>query len=327
METMIKESQYKDQSAIIFGNGHLSTVFLPNQGAKMASLRELSNDKEYLTQRISDKYRVQKYDGNYLAGENSGFDDAFPTIDQYFYESYPWQGTKLPDHGELWTLNFKWKAEKDKLIFETNGVRLPYHFKKSVSFESENTIVIQYVLTNLSEFDMDFLWSGHMMLNVEEGGQVAIDKNLKTAFITYSKTGLPGKYGDTFIYPDAPCGEGKIFKVDKIRPIEEGDILKFYLMEKATKGYVSLTYPKSSRKIELQYPPDKVPYLALMHNERGSKDIWDCDYYNFFIEPCTAPLDRPDVANLHKCGSILKAKSEFSWYLKISVNQYKLFTN
>jgi len=139
----------------------------------------------------------------------------------------------------------------ESVVF-SNGVRLPYHFKKTVSFESENTLALHYQLTNLSEFEVDFIWSGSIMLNIEKGGQITIDRNLKTVFIKYSKSGLPGKCGNTFIYPDALYGKEKVFKVDKIRSVKRNDILKFYFMEKASKGYFSLYYTQSSRIIEFQ---------------------------------------------------------------------------
>lgn len=82
MKVVLEKSNYKDIESVVFLNGHFAATFLPGQGAKMASFKELSNRKEYLTQRESAKCRVQKYDGNYLAGENSGFDVMFPTVSQ-----------------------------------------------------------------------------------------------------------------------------------------------------------------------------------------------------------------------------------------------------
>ena len=50
-------------------------------------------------------------------------------------------------------------------------------------------------------------------------------------------------------------------------------------------GHFSLYFSQSSRIIEFPCPPAEVPFIDMMHNERGSKDIWDCDYKTFYSNP------------------------------------------
>jgi hypothetical protein len=61
-----------------------------------------------------------------VAGECSGMDDMFPTIDAYFYDRYPWAGTKLADHGEVWSLPWATTVEGDRLHFVVHGVRFGF---------------------------------------------------------------------------------------------------------------------------------------------------------------------------------------------------------
>ena len=64
----------------------------------------------------------------------------------------------------------------------------------------------------------------------------------------------------------------------------------------------------------LSFPVAHVPYLAILPNEGGWRDL-----YNIFLEPCTASFDRLDVARLHGQFSTVKAKSTYEWYLNLTI--------
>jgi hypothetical protein len=98
------QSKYKDKKSIVVENNRLRAEFLPDPGGKMVSLIDKGTGYEFLIQRNNELYRDQSFDGVYVDGECSGFDDMFPTIDVCNYESDPWKGVKMPDHGEVWSL-------------------------------------------------------------------------------------------------------------------------------------------------------------------------------------------------------------------------------
>ena len=105
MRSTITPSRYKDQPAITLESETIVAQFLPDVGAKLCSLIYKPANLELLLQRPNETYRLAPYDGDYVAqGECSGFDEMFPSIDRSFYEGYPWRGTPIPDHGEVWSL-------------------------------------------------------------------------------------------------------------------------------------------------------------------------------------------------------------------------------
>ena len=67
--------------------------------------------------------------------------------------------------------------------------------------------------------------------------------------------------------------------------------------------------------VGLSYPVNKLPYLGIWVNEGGYKD-----QYNIAPEPGTGALDRLDIAKQWNRVSVLKAKSEYSWYLNITLD-------
>ena len=81
-------------------------------------------------QRPEPAYKLQPFDGDYVAGECSGLDDMFPTIDACYYDRFPWQGVKMADHGEVWSLAWEAQAQGDCLHFGVNGVRFPYRLEE-----------------------------------------------------------------------------------------------------------------------------------------------------------------------------------------------------
>jgi hypothetical protein len=323
MMVRIEKSKYKDVDSIEISTSKLKAVFLPAFGGKMASFMEKVSKIEYLTQRGGSKYRVQPYGGNYLVGEGSGFDDMFPNIEQYYYDRFPWNGTLLPDHGEIWTLPASYELTDNSIIFTINGVKMPYVFCKKIYFNSETTICIDYTVKNLSPFELDYLWAAHLMLDSEEGARITVDPSFKTAFVTYCKSGRFGGYGARFNYPITTDIHGKSYDASIIRSREENEILKFYFLEKADTGLCMLHYYKRERVFRLRFDKENVPYLALLNNEGGSAEDWDMDYYNFYFELCTAPFDRPDIARKHDKYSSLKPYETRQWTISMEIDGIK----
>lgn len=133
MTARIGQSRYKDQPAVTIQSDQIAAQFLPGIGAKMCSRVCKPLGFELLVQRPGKEYVLQPYDGDYVAGECSGFDDMFPTIDECFYESYPWKGTRIPDHGEVWSIPWQHSMEDNRLHFSTHGVRLRIAWRSGFS--------------------------------------------------------------------------------------------------------------------------------------------------------------------------------------------------
>lgn len=317
--TNIAESRYKDQKAIVLESNQLKVTIIPKIGAKMVSLIYKPLQKELLTQRQGEKYKIQPYDGNYLKGEGSAFDDMFPNIDECFYSRFPWEGVRLPDHGEVWPLPWEMDTMGDKVHFKVNGIRLPYVLEKWISFENEDTLVINYKAINPTPYEMDFIWAAHLMLNANEGDTIEVDENLKNAFITYCMSKQMGDYGRIITFPLCDDIDGNLVNLQNLPgPVKE-DFFKFYFQENMKYGVCKLNYTKEEKILKICLPVNEVPYLGLLYNSGGGKDIIDIDGTNFYFEPCTAPFDRPDIARLHNAQSILKPYEEKIWYLKMAV--------
>ena len=313
MTSVLHPSRYKDQPAITLESETLAAQFLPGVGAKMCSLIYKPAGTELLLQRPNEAYRLAPYDGDYVAqGECSGFDEMFPSIDRCFYEGYPWRGTPIPDHGEVWSIPWACAEADGKLHFATNGVRFPYRLEKWVSFSDDATVHTDYRLTNLSGFDFDFMWASHMMLNLEEGAELALPDGVRKIVTALSFDDSLGRYGDEFDWPVATLPDGRRRDLRRMQPKAARDVVKYFVKGRMPEGWCALTYPVSGFALRLGWPVEQAPYLAVLPNEGGWQDL-----YNIFLEPATASFDRLDVARVRSECSTVKAAATYEWHLDV----------
>lgn len=316
MSAKITPSRYKDQPALAVETSKVLALFLPEQGSKLASLVYKPRDFELLVQRPNTQYRTQPFDGDYVAGECSGMDDMFPTIDLCYYDRFPWEGVKVADHGEVWSLRWEYTIQDSRIYFATHGVRFPYHIEKWVSIKDENVLRLDYRLSNLSPFDFDFVWAAHMMIALEEDVTLSLPHGVTTIAHTFSINGPFGQYGEEYDWPVCRLADGTQLDLRRMRPKSTRQAYKYYVKGGLPEGWCRLRYPRSGFTLALSFPVGQVPYLGVLANEGGWQDL-----YNIFLEPCTATFDRPDVARYRKENSVLPANSTLEWYLEFSLQE------
>ncbi len=305
-------AKYKNRTAILLENNKIRAFFLPDTGGKLASLINKETGYEFMLQRSGALYREQPFDGVYTEGECSGFDDMFPTIDVCHYENEPWQNVKMADHGEVWSLPWQHQINADSLHMSVQGIRFPYQLEKNIRFIDDDTLQLDYRLTNKSEYDFEFLWAGHLMINIEQGARLVVPDDCRQAvkILTNGK----GKYGDIQNWPKFIDKNGQPYRADICRPPEAEGFEKYYFVNKLQHGWCELCYPDNRNIIKISFQTETVPYLGILMNEKG----WD-GLYNIIIEPCTVCYDRPDVAKKYGQVSKVNAAGSMSWWVKISI--------
>jgi hypothetical protein len=309
---MISLSYYKNKKSIVLENSRLRAEIIPDPGGKLASLVNKETGYEYLVQRKNIQYREQPFGGVFVDAECSGYDDMFPTIDTCKCENEPWKDVEMADHGEVWSLPWDYSVNGSELRMFVHGVRFPYRLGKQISFSSENSLRIDYTLVNLSPFDFDFLWAGHLMINLEEGTKLLLPEDCKEA-VTVLSNG-PRAFGDVTNWPHFSDKNGNLFDASESGPKEAGRFEKYYFVNKLKEGWCNLIYPDNKTKLEVSFPAEKIHYIGILMNEMG----WD-DLYNIIIEPCSICYDRPDVARKYGQISNIKAFETLRWNIGIRI--------
>lgn len=320
-DTKIYNSKYKDQNSITLESSLIRVQIMPHIGSNMCSFFYKPKNLELLIQSLYDKknkkYKVEPYGGDLTRGEASGFDEMFPTVLGCYYESFPWEGIRIPDFGEVWSTPWEYEVEKNKLTMKVHGVRFPYQLEKTVYFTEDNILRIDYILTNFSNFNFDFLWMAHTNFILEENSEIIFPESVNSIIITANPSGRLGRYGDEHSWPSFISSDCKNIILNKVRSKMEKDWAKYYVKGKMPEGWCALKYSKSNLILALSFPVEKVPYLAVLPNEGGFGD----DAFSILVEPCTSSFDRLDMARVRGEYSSISPKSNYSWYLNLTVSE------
>lgn len=273
----IYTAKYKDIPAVAIETKKLYSRFLPEQGAKLASLIHIETGAELLAQAAGEQYLPLDMSTPYVESECSAFDDMFPCIDP--------QDERYPCHGEVCRRPHCWSVEGETLRMCFESALLPYSFEKSVSESADGGLVIAYRIENKSSNPLDCLWAGHIMLAACEGGKVCVpfDEGAGVEF-TFDEFGEFGKPGT----PNRLTTE--MLTQEKYGP-EKGNAYKFYFTDRLPGGTLSYSRPDIGKSVAVRVDSDKVPYLGIWMNNGCFKGM-----YNAALEPCTAPFDNPKKA-------------------------------
>lgn len=311
MNLNLSEAEFKGIKCLIMENNLLKVTILPF-GSRIVSIINKETDREFLLQQDSTEYTVDKYAGDYVGFNPCGFDDMFPTINECFYEGYPWKGHILPDHGEVWGLNWQYKIEADKLKMHTYGVRLPYKLEKSLYFSHGNTLRIEYSAKNLTEFDMNFLWAAHPILAAEEGMEFYLPSDCKRAVSVLGQSERIGGFGEESDWPVIKTPKGFSLQLNKFRDASKNNCEKYYFKNRLKEGWVKIKYPSDNSTLSLNFPPEKVPFLGILVDE----GYWKNKLSFMIPEPCTAAFDSINLSKLYSMDSVIKGNGNYDWFLE-----------
>ncbi len=308
----VREAIFKGAESIVMESRRIRMEILP-RGGRIASFLDRRTGSEFLVQQKSAVHRVGPYGSRMVDYEPAGFDDMFPTLDECCYTDYPWKGHLMPDHGELWSLAWEHELSADSVSLGVHGVRLPYHFEKTIGFSAENQVVVTYNVQNLSEFPLSFLWTAHPMLRVEEGTEFLLPPECTTAVCTLCFSGRLGSHGDEFSWPLLSGGIGAPIRLNRVRTLAAKNTEKYYFKNRLRGGWCVIRHPHYA-SLRLEFPPEKVPYFGVLVEEGG----WANELY-IIPEPCTSPFDRIDVATLHSRQTVLPPRGSYQWFLRMTL--------
>jgi len=312
----VSRGRYKDQDAVVLDNGRIRATILPAWGAKTISLVHKGLGVETLWQNPSPVFARTGYADPYDTGEFAGFDEMFPTVSRCFYESAPWAGAEVPDHGEVWTIPWDHTIDGDSLTLTVSGVRFPYVLKKTVSLEGDK-LVAKYAAANPTCFPLDFIWAAHPLFNANEGMKFVVPAGMNRIVNAVPGEALGG-YGERYDFPAARRADGRQIRLDRVPRRNDTGYQKYYFAGRVTEGWCMLRDATRELTIGLAWPAEKVPYLGMWLNEGGL-----AGQYNIAPEPATGGMDRIDFARVWGMGSRLAPGETREWHLVIALSQGK----
>ena len=285
---MITATEYKKRPAVAIESGEMRAVFLPEDGAKLASLRFFG--EETLEQAPGDTYLRLFPESDYVLCECSAFDDMFPTIDpcetgDRFY----------PDHGEICRIPHTLSQTGEELLFSCDVPSAGARFRKRVRAE-DSVLRIDYRIENGNRTPLSCLWAGHMMFRGAAGARVW--------------SCFPAETPKRFMFGCPPADP------EVLGPFSpEGESYKYYLEGEAAPLSCGIRYP-DGRTLSVSADGTAVRYLGVWINRGSFKGM-----YNLALEPCTAPYDSPVNAEREGKGFFLPPEGPVSFTLRIRMDR------
>ena len=299
---------------LTMGCDAFSITVAPQLGGKITSLKNRKTRREFIS-RTRIPYRARTYGDRFENYERDGADECFPSVGASPCPAFPWQGTVVPEHGEVWSLPWEYEVRQERLRMWVRGVRLPYLFERQISFEilarqEKPYIRLSYRVQNESPYDMPFVYAFHPLFRAETRTRILIPQG--TNLVSYSST--EGRLGPPMTPHTWPHVTD--FTLDKaydrsaIRSSRNREAEKLFTT-RLEQGRCALLYPKGEF-VGFLFPAKKLPYLGLWINEGGWHNL-----HHVALEPSTSQVDRLDVAEgLEACG-VAPGKGTFEWDISI----------
>jgi len=290
----------------------LSLCVIPELGSKVVSLFNRTTRREWLWSSGKDLGN-RGYGSPFSSGDESGWDEMFPGINESEYPEEPWKGHRIPDHGEVWSMAWEASRTGGELRCAAEGVAFPYRLEKTYSFPDESTVRIDYVATNLSDRSFSFHWAAHPLFQAREGMKLRVPDELNEIEIAYSEGNRLGRFGDRISWP-FPKSRGESVDLSRLGAPDRSVADKYYFTGKLTRGWAKLTDPATGEELALRFPVDQVPYLGIWANSGGYGG-----FNHFAIEPATGRMDDLNYAMRHCEAATVEGRGTYRWYLEVTL--------
>lgn len=150
-------------------------------------------------------------------------------------------------------------TQADTLIMQIAGVRKSYVLQKQIQLY-QNTIRMEYTLTNNENTFLQYLWASNMLLNLTEHDTITLHSKPKLVLIGQIDDPQIGQPGDTVVWP-------AIFKKSNFsRPQLSMRDLRFPMRiysEALDKVGYRISYFQNDVELSVQFETEVTPYLGI----------------------------------------------------------------
>jgi galactose mutarotase-like enzyme len=289
----ISETTRDGLRALTCDNGHIRFTLLPELGAKVISLVDLSSGREWISTQADVVFHRAALDDDYGAYDKSGWDECFPSIGAGFHPTAPWAGTVLADHGELWSRPWHCQVEAESIASSIYGVRFPYRFERRLTLEG-HALHADYTVTNLVEIPFPCFWAMHPLFAAEPGMQVLLPAPTTCTCELSTLAPALGSYLERLDWPVARATDGRQVDLSTLRPPEEGFAIKLFT-GRLTIGRAALYQPATGAWLGVSFDCAATPYLGIWLNQGGWPSR-ERGLNHVALEPAMARADQLDVA-------------------------------
>jgi len=232
-----------------------------------------------------------------------GWDEMLPTIIACLYPAAdPAHRVPLPDHGEVWALEWAVREKThDSVVMTVEGRVLPYRLERRVTLAGP-TMRLDYWLTVTGGEPLWLLWAAHPQFACPPGTRLVLPGAVRHLVDVTS----PGK-------PARCAWPGGV--PDRIDALRVGEGRKLYALPDAPVSWAALTDSEGGW-LRMSWDPAQVRYLGIwLDNHAYAREAVAA------LEPSTGFYD--DLALAQRSGRVphISAGPPMQWSLEVTAGQ------
>lgn len=315
MKTEIEHTTWGEWPSVRMSTDAISLEVVSEVGARVVSLRDRRRDREWLIQGEPPSELAQmewaKESVDFGGRESFGWDECLPTTSICADPLTP-DGPALRDHGDQWGRGAYLSVDTDggAVAHTWSSPRWDYRMARRLSFEDEQTVLAEYLITSLADTPLPISWAQHAVLKVEPGGYIDLPEVYQARRSTQLGVDLP----ETLDWPRAVTNDGREMNLACVRTAE-GWAAVFYMDPREGARVVA---PDGAR-LDFDWDREFAPALRVWQAYGG----WEPEgtpVEQVALEPCTSMHD--DLAGAMADGDqrVLEPGAELRWWVKIRLS-------
>ena len=169
----------------------LSAAVRARRGARVTSLLSRHDNREWLRQANSaSEIPAPQYGATFTDTNHFGWDEMFPTVDPCLFPAEPFLGNSVPDHGELWQLEWDVVASSPSALHQrVTSERFSYTFDRRLRITNA-TLRCDYECKVDADIPVPMLWAMHPQFDMHVGSRVTLDREFETVLDTSDATAV-----------------------------------------------------------------------------------------------------------------------------------------
>lgn len=309
---MIQETNWYGFSAYQLENEAISTIVVPDLGGKIVSIYDKRYEQEWLSKPTRQPKR-RKYADTFTDYEVCGWDEMFPTIDAC---TYPLNETiDLPDHGEVWSIAWEVIEKSDNsLLLGVQGQCFAYQLQRRLTLQ-DDTITLQYHLTNTSQSSIIYLWAAHPLFVGNTDTRIVLPDTVKSLINIIQDHPIWGDAGKEVDWNIAQADSNLRYDISRVTTPDSGTYRKFYMPPEQRIDHMRLEQIDKKCALQLNWDSNVLPYFGIWVDEG-----LHTRQTTIAPEPSNGFYDSLTRAHENKSVLPLGANDSQTWELKISLS-------
>jgi galactose mutarotase-like enzyme len=295
--------KWENLKAFSIENEKIRIVGTQELGGKILSCIWKPSNFEFVSKTGASRYNQPTTGSRFSDFDASGFDDAFPNIDEEIF-LYNSRFIKCFDHGEVWSSKFNIISKNLFSISLATNLFCGVRYQKTITL-IEDSIHLDYEIQNISELPVPCVWTFHGLFVYEKDMKIFYPPKVDE-FINVTDNSKLKLKGDIYNIKND-------YYNFNIVP-QDNVALKYYVNGRCSNGYCGFTYPSHNLSVAISYNSQLLPYLGVWINVGKFKGDYNCA-----LEPSTGFYDSLSCAAHNNTLVILKPKQILKFGMQMRI--------